>query len=320
MKFLILGCGSIGTRHGMNLKKLGISNFILCDTDQKKVFQLGKKLRTSSLFFDYKSAIKTHQDINAVIICTPTSQHVEQAIYIARKKINIFMEKPLSHSNIGINKLSGLIGKNKIIFMMGNSFIFDSGYSKIKSFLDKKLLGKIYYVNYVLEQFLPDWHPHSDYTKEYTARKDLGGGSLLTLGSHSFYLIEWLFGDIRKIHGKLCIKQSSLKIDADDSFYFIGETKNKTIIQITNNFTSRIFNHKMTINCENGIIEYKFLSNLLVIYQNNNKKTYRLNKNNNERYLEEMKYFLHSINKVSIDKHLSIKSGLRFMEFVTKIR
>lgn len=320
MKFLILGCGSIGTRHGLNLKKLGVSNFVLCDTNQRKLAQLGKKLQTNSLFLDYKTATRTHHDIDAAIVCTPTSQHVNQAIYLAQKSINILMEKPLSHNSIGIDRLSKLVRKNRIIFMMGNSFIFDSGYSKIKSFLDKKLLGTVYYVNYTLEQFLPDWHPRIDYTKEYTARKDLGGGAFLTLGSHSFYLIEWLFGNIKKIHGKLQINQSSLRIDVDDSFYFLGETKNGTIVQITNNFTSKIFNHKMIINCKNGTIEYQFLNNVLIIYRNNRKKIYKLNRDNNERYLQEMKYFLNTIDQGNIDEHLSITSGLRFMEFASKIR
>ena len=44
MKILVLGCGSIGTRHATNLKKLGINDIILCDLDLTKAKKLGKKL------------------------------------------------------------------------------------------------------------------------------------------------------------------------------------------------------------------------------------------------------------------------------------
>ena len=36
MKGLIIGCGTIGERHLQNLKKIGINNIAICDTDKKK--------------------------------------------------------------------------------------------------------------------------------------------------------------------------------------------------------------------------------------------------------------------------------------------
>ena len=55
---------------------------------------------------------------------------------------------------------------------MGHSYMFEKGFKKLKSLLTKKIIGDIYFVNYMQGQYLPDWHPWANYRKEYTARKD----------------------------------------------------------------------------------------------------------------------------------------------------
>ena len=37
MKFLILGCGSIGKRHIRNLLSIGVKDIIACDLDEKRL-------------------------------------------------------------------------------------------------------------------------------------------------------------------------------------------------------------------------------------------------------------------------------------------
>ena len=45
--------------------------------------------------------------------------------------------------------------------------------------------------------YLPDYHPLEDYRKGYAARKDLGGGAVLTQ-IHEIDYLYWLFGDVKK--------------------------------------------------------------------------------------------------------------------------
>lgn len=319
MKTLVLGCGSIGKRHALNLKKLCLSEIVLCDTNEENLKSLGKRINTSYQYTNYKEAIKEHPDIKHAIICTPSSFHVSPSQYLAKNKINILIEKPLSNNLIGIKNLDAIAKKNRIIVMMGHSFFFDPNYIKLKSLITSKQLGKIYSVNFTLKQFLPEWHADSNYEYEYTARKELGGGVLLTLGSHIFYLIEWLFGKINENFTSFTTKQGSLKINVDDSFYLLGETKNKIVINIDSNFISRVYRHNLTLDCENGIVEFNFLKNSInIISKNGKNKTIKI-KHFHDRYYNELKYFLNAKKPSDINRHLNLYSGVNFLKTIKKI-
>ena len=88
IKILVIGVGSIGKRHIRNLKKIGISanNILAIDTRKDRldeVRSLGVKKCFSSVH-----QIK-QKEFDAAIICSPTSLHVKQCLWLAKKK-NIY--------------------------------------------------------------------------------------------------------------------------------------------------------------------------------------------------------------------------------------
>lgn len=320
LKILILGCGSIGSRHASNLKKLGVKDIILCDNNGKRVNKLGEKLHITKIFTDYKIAVKEIPDIFAVLICIPTKFHVDYAIFFARKRIHLFIEKPLSNNLKNIKILERISKQNKIKVMMGHVYFFDDGFNKIKSLLDEKSIGKILHVSYLQGSYLPDWHPKMDYRNEYSARKNMGGGALLTLTSHSFYVLEWIIDEIKNIHGEWVGRMGSLDIDVDDTAFFLFETKKGVIIESHNDFLSRIHQHKLIIEGEKGRLEYDFVKKKIDILITNQKpKKINVIKNNNDRFLKEIKYFIELIStKNQPDKNLKLEKGIHFLKFMKK--
>ncbi len=320
MKFLIIGCGSIGSRHAQNLKKLGIKNIILCDLNIKRAKSLGDKINTNIFYSSYKNAVKENPDITAAIIATPTIFHIDSSIYLAKHNIHLFIEKPLSDSLRKTKEFSSVTKNSKIIVMMGHSYIFEKGFKKLKSLLSKKIIGDIYFVNYMQGQYLPDWHPWEDYRKEYTARKDLGGGALLTLTSHTFYVLEWLFGNIISVNGSIIQNSKSLDVNVDDSVCLLLKTDSGLIIQSQNNFIVRVHNHKLIIEGSKGRLEYDFVLQKIVLIKNKSKhKIFQVSADNNSRFVDEMKYFINSIMTNSIDENLNLESGLKFMKLASKL-
>lgn len=317
MKILVLGCGSIGSRHARNLHSLGIKKLILVDPNLSRAKILGNKLKTELIYDDYIIAVKDNPDIDAAIICTPSSLHLKPAIFFANNKISLFIEKPLSNNLHNTSDLIKLRNKNKIIVMMGHSYIFEKGFVNLKSIINKKIIGDVYFATYLQGQYLPDWHPWADYKTEYSARKDLGGGALLTLTSHSFYVLEWLFGEISKIHGSLISTIGSLKVNVDDSVFLLMETKNGIVIQSQNNFISKVHQHKLIIDGSKGSIEFDFVKQNIKIIKNTKKpKVISTKVKNNERFLNEMKYFLKSLKKKKIQSDLDLESGIRFLKIL----
>ncbi len=314
-----MGCGSIGTRHAKNLSSLGIRNLILCDTNKTRLKILGNIINSKLQYTDYVMAVKENPDVAAVIICTPSSMHVDAAIFFAKKKINLFIEKPLSNNLTRTSALSQIVQNNELIVMMGHAFLFDKGFKTVKRLLDKKIIGKIYSVTYFQGQYLPDWHPNRDYTNEYTARKNLGGGVLLTLTSHTLYILEWLFGKTQ-IHGKLASKISNLKVDVEDCVFLLLKTNDEIIIQTQNNFISKIHVHKILIDGEKGQIEYDVLQKRIkIINSNKSIRNMMIKSDYNDRFKEEMKYFLKCLRTGNVDDNVDLHSGIRFLKFAKNI-
>lgn len=320
MKILILGCGSIGSRHARNARHLGVRKLVLVDPNIGRARSLGDELGTNLFYRDYKIAVRENPDLDAAVICTPSSLHIQHAIFFAKNNISLLIEKPLSNNLKNTSALLKLAKKNKIIVMMGHSFMFDIRFTKLKSILDKKTIGRIYFASYLNGQYLPEWHPRENYKKEYSARKHLGGGVILTMTSHSFYLLEWLFGSISDIRGSFIGRIGSLKIDVDDSVFLLLRTKDGAVIQSQNNFITPIHQHRLVIDGSKGMIELDFLKQkITIILKGEKSQILPVKIDCNDRFIREMKYFLKALKTKKIQKDLNLDSGIRFLKVVKQL-
>jgi len=124
------------------------------------------------------------------------------------------MEKPVSDSFEHLSGLQDAMSCNGGRFQMGFQFRFHPGLTRMLSMIRSGRIGKPLSFRAEWGEYLPGWHPWEDYRGSYSARKDLGGGVLLTL-SHPLDYIRWFFGDpewIWAMNGKI----SELDLDVDD--------------------------------------------------------------------------------------------------------
>jgi len=145
--------------------------------------------------------------------------------------------------------------------------------------------------------YLPDWHPKEDYRSSYAARKDLGGGVLLTMIHELDYLI-WFFGrakDVFSITGKF----SDLKISADDFSAMLIKFRNKVIAEIHLDYFQRSKIRSCKIIGTKGIIYWNSDNESVRLYNNRTKKwTVVMKLRNfdiNCTYVDEISYFLKCI-------------------------
>ena len=135
MKFLVIGCGSIGERHIPNLKKLSSGKILAFDIDSKRL-SLMKKKHNVETYQNLKKAYDQKPD--AVLICTPPNLHIPMAMKAVNHCSNIFIEKPLSHNLQGIDRFLREVEKKKITVLVGYNLRFHEGIRKIKKMIDGK--------------------------------------------------------------------------------------------------------------------------------------------------------------------------------------
>ena len=319
-KILIIGCGSVGKRHIGNLKRLGIKDLIICDIGTEALKEAARKFNISHAYQDYKMAVSENKDLDAALICSSTNLHIVQALFLAKQRINIFMEKPLSHNLEGINELIKVVNKHKLIFMMGMCYRFHPGLRIIKKLLDKRELGKIYSARCFGGDYLPGWRPDGYYEKGYAARKALGGGVVLT-SIHGYDYIRWLFGEAKQLYSRTG-KVSHLKINVEDIAVAIFDTDKGIIISSYNDFFDRKKVHKIEVICQNGDIYWEYDVNAVRLFSGAAKKCkiikYRFK--TNDMYMDEIRYFLSCLKNGISDKGLDIHDGLATLKLALRIK
>ena len=132
MKALVVGGGSIGSRHLQNLRSLGVENLALVESDAIRRKQVAEALRVS-VFSRFEEGLDWAPDF--AVIATPSHLHLPQAIAVARRDIDLFVEKPLSSVVEGLDGLAELVERKHIVSMVGCNMRFHPGPAKVKELL-----------------------------------------------------------------------------------------------------------------------------------------------------------------------------------------
>ena len=212
-KVIIVGLGSIGRRHLKNLKMMSPEMEIAVLRQHHQDKDLGElNDLVSEVFFETQEALNWKP--NVAFITNPAPFHVETALSFARENIHLFIEKPLSDTLEGIDSLLDECQKRNLVVMLGYVLRFFGPLKIAKEALDKGCIGRLLSIRATAGQYLPNWRPNTDYRKNVSARKDLGGGIVFEL-SHEIDYLRWLGGEIQQVQACLG-KISDFDIDVED--------------------------------------------------------------------------------------------------------
>jgi predicted dehydrogenase len=297
MKALVVGLGSAGIRHLNNLYRLGVRDLSVYRSRSKspnlQCKLLGKGLK---VYRDYEKALEDGPD--AVVIANPTSLHVPFAIKALERGSHLFIEKPISDTLRGMEPLLRLARRKRKVAMVGCQLRFNPNLERIKKWIEDKTLGNILSVSVDVGQYLPSWHPWENYSKGYAARKDLGGGVILTL-IHELDYVYWLFGPVKRVYA-LGGHLTPLKIDVEDTALISLWTEKGVPVHIRMDYWRDPAVRNMHIVGEKGEIfwnyhagEARLVNKGVVIARSNVPRRW----NRNSESLAIMKIFLNAINK-----------------------
>ncbi|MBN1454256.1 MAG: Gfo/Idh/MocA family oxidoreductase [Anaerolineales bacterium] len=213
MKILIAGLGSIGRRHMRNLIALGEKDLVLLRT--RKTTLPEDELDPFPQETDLQEALKKHKP-DAVIVANPTSLHLDVAIPAAEASCTILLEKPISNSMEGVDKLQAAVQKSGAKVLVAFQFRYHPGLAHAKRLITAGEIGRIVSAHVHFGEYLPAWHPWEDYRQGYAARADLGGGVVLTQ-CHSLDYLPWLVGKKVEAAWGFTGKVSDLEVDVEDT-------------------------------------------------------------------------------------------------------
>ncbi len=317
MKLLAVGLGSIGRRHTSLFSKY-FKEIHIADINPSRLEQAKNTFKVDKAYLDYKKAIKKEK-YDLVLITTPPHLHLEIAREAVKKRINLFIEKPLGMSCSGWNLIYERCKKFKIVNYVAYCHRHINYTKKLKYILKNKKIGSVLSANMRWGSYLPDWHPWEDYRSFYMAKKRQGGGALLD-ESHGIDLIRYLIGDVDRVFAKV-EKNSKLQISSDDHAFLTLKVKKNILIHINFDLISRYPRINLEINGSNGSIIWDRVAHKIHIYTSKAKKWKRIDYNKKDflsMYTNQTKYVMKLLKKKTIIHDQDIKDSLKTQKVIDK--
>jgi len=168
-----------------------------------------------------------HQNIDGVIICSPSNYHVDQIKQISKKTKNIFCEKPLGLSINEIAEVQSLVNNNELNLHVGFNRRFDPDFSSLKSMISNGEIGDIHTIKIISRDPAP---PPISYIKK-------SGGIFLDMTIHDFDMANYLSGsEIKEVYAKgdCFINPDIKKADDIDTAIINMRLKSGVLVMIHN--------------------------------------------------------------------------------------
>ncbi len=205
--------------------------------------------------------------------------------------------------------------------MVGCDLRFHKCIKKLKEEISKKRIGKVLSVQAESGSYLPDWHPYEDYRKGYAARRELGGGVVLTC-IHELDYLYWFLGDAIEVVS-MSDKISHLEVSCEDVSAIILRFQNNAIAEVHLDYFQRPAIRRCKVIGTKGSLVWESTRNQVLFYDANKKKwkiDLKLETHNrNEMFLDEITYFLDCIKRHKTPMN-SINENIKILNVALKAK
>lgn len=312
MKFLVIGCGSIGQRHIRNLLSLQAGDILAVDLDEHRLDQVPRQGNVKT-FERLADVWAEHPDV--AFITTPTSLHLPLALEAAHHSCRLFIEKPLSHNMDGVDELLDAVKSKKLVTLVGCNMRFHPGLTQIRKLLNERAIGHVVAARVEMGQYLPDYHPSEDYRQSYSARQELGGGIILD-AIHELDYLRWLLGEVEEVFcyaGHL----THLEIDTEDVAAILLRFRNGAIGEVYLDYIQRAYCRSCQFIGEEGTIIWNYSTGQVKMYLASIGSWTVYDQppdwEPNQMYLDELSHFLGCVRKEEASM-LDVFQGKRVLE------
>lgn len=182
-RFAVLGAGRIGQVHARAIH--AVPGAVLtavadpfADAAKAVADQYGCDIREIA-------AIETSDDIDAVVICTPTDTHADLIERFCRAGKAVFCEKPVDLDVARVRDCLKVVAATSGRVMVGFNRRFDPDFAALKAAIDAGRIGKVEMVTITSRD--PGAPPY-----DYITRS---GGIFRDMTIHDFDIARWLLGE-----------------------------------------------------------------------------------------------------------------------------
>jgi UDP-N-acetyl-2-amino-2-deoxyglucuronate dehydrogenase len=196
IRFGIVGCGRIAANHFEALKRHSdrAELVAVCDTDPAVLARTVAKFGAPG--YASLKALLEADEIDVVVLCTPSGLHPEQAIAVARHGKHVVTEKPMATRWVdGINMVKACDQAGVQLFVVKQNRR-NATLRLVKRAVEQKRFGRIFMAT--INVF---WSRPQEYydSAKWRGTWEFDGGALMNQASHYIDLVDWLIGPVESV-------------------------------------------------------------------------------------------------------------------------
>jgi len=196
IRLALVGCGRISANH-FEAAKRHSDNVVLVDVCDENAEALKQAVdRTNARKHHNLVEMLKTSNADLVILATPSGQHSEQAILVAKSGRHVMTEKPMATRwRDGVSMLKACDEAKVRLFVVKQNRQ-NATLQLLKKAIEQGRFGKIYSV--AVNVF---WTRPQDYydSAKWRGTWEFDGGALMNQASHYVDLLDWLMGPVESV-------------------------------------------------------------------------------------------------------------------------
>ncbi len=221
----------------------------IADIDETRVKWVASRSNIHHAYTDYRRLLENN-DIQAVDVCVPTFLHHQVVMDSLAAGKHVFCEKPMALTLTHCRQMIAAAEKADRLLMIGVNQRYRPDVQMLKSWLDTKTLGKVYYIKAGWLFGLNRWETNPHLPRAVAA----GSGALYDVGQPMLDLMLWLldFPEIAEMNGS---SFSLSEFNESDFATVYLKTKDQTtlLLEVSWSLTSETDFTYLTVNGAKGM-------------------------------------------------------------------
>jgi predicted dehydrogenase len=163
---------------------------LVCDVDQPRAKAIAARFGIPHVFADDEAVFRSDL-VDALIVCTPSHMHEQQAIAGLQAGKHMLVEKPLGLTEDAVDRIIAVAEKTDRTLMVAMNNRYRPDTQALRPFATNGELGDVFFtrgawLNRKMRVVRPTWRH-----RKATA----GGGAMMDLGVQTLDLCFWMLGD-----------------------------------------------------------------------------------------------------------------------------
>lgn len=238
LRIAVVGVGKMGLSHLSTLRAHPLVDLVAICDQPGFILDVLEKYTGLKAYGDYTTMLDS-ENIDAVVIATPTTSHfglVEDAL---QRGIHTFCEKPLTLSSMESSRLAQQASAAGIVTQVGYHNRFVGSFREVKRLLQAQAIGDISHV--LAESYGPV--VLRDKGRTWRSKRSSGGGCLYDYAAHPIDLLQWYLGEPLGVSGSRL--NSIFSADTDDEVFSTFDYANGMTAHLSVNWSDEA-HRKMT--------------------------------------------------------------------------